>query len=122
LPKRFAPRSQGLDELVRLEEQCESVRFQRVFAQFRRRISIASLLGDVERLDAALRFCGDSGIGVEELRRVYLPEGPLAPLKRPSSSGNAVRRSLAGRVTERSKSDLRESIQCGRSCLSPLGP
>lgn len=127
-PKRgdFSPQIQALlDKRAELTRQCHEAQQQRTAMQFRRRVTIACILEDLRRLNAALIALGEPGIDVERHRRQFLPEGPLSPLKRPKSSNASVRGSksdyLTGVSTGRSKSDIKRPIRGGRGCLSPLG-
>lgn len=119
--------NQALLELLQnrteLEYQCQQIEHQRCSAQIRRRVVAACLLEDLQRLDMALRSLGEEGIDIEGLRRRYLPEGPLSPMKRPRSSGSArgSRTDLLAKKESRSKSDIKRPIRGGRTILSPLG-
>ena len=105
-----------------LKQEYQKAQHERCCAQIRRKVTLACMLDELQRLDATLKSLGDEGIDVEQYRKAYLPEGPLSPLKRPKSSDASIRggrkEPTAGQGTGRSKSDLNRPI---RGCLSPLG-
>jgi hypothetical protein len=102
-----------LHRRMEVEQQLHEAQFQRCCAQIRRRVTIATLLDDLTRLDASLRALGQEGFNLTELRKNYLPEGPLSPLKRPKSSGAGVRKveQLTARKVVRPNSDLKRPLK-----------
>ncbi|OHS97154.1 hypothetical protein TRFO_36678 [Tritrichomonas foetus] len=106
-----------------LEQECQEAQNRRICAQVRRRVSIASLLDELQRLDAALRTLDQEGLRVSELRRNYLPEGPFSPMKRPKSSAEAARSraELAPKQPGRSQSDIKRLIRGGKSYIATVG-
>jgi hypothetical protein len=102
-----------LHRRMELEQQLHEAQFQRCCAQIRRRVTIATLLDDLGRLDTSLRALGQEGFILSELRKNYLPEGPLSPLKRPKSSGAGVRKGeqLTARKVVRPNSDLKRPLK-----------
>lgn len=77
----FQELQQLLNQKMQLDVQCQEIMRQRYATQIRRRVSIASLLNDIEKLDYALQDLGEEEIGVNDLRRSFLPDGPLSPIK-----------------------------------------
>ncbi|OHT15255.1 hypothetical protein TRFO_14297 [Tritrichomonas foetus] len=116
---------QLLQRRHQLQIQCQEMVQERTFAQIRRRVSIATMLDELAKLDDALVSLGEEGINLNELRRMYLPDGPLTPLKRPKSSATPSR-SQSGCITPkcatgRSRSDIKRPFGGGRgACLSPM--
>lgn len=112
-----------LQNQVDLIKQRNQAQYKRFCAQIRRRVKIASMLDDLQRLDCALRSLGQEGLCISDLRRQYLPEGPLSPLKRPKSSTSTARgrTELSTNSSGRSKSDIKRPYRGKRDILSPLG-
>jgi DNA repair exonuclease SbcCD ATPase subunit len=102
-----------LHRKMELEQPLHEAQFQRCCAQIRRRVTIATLLDDLTRLDTSLRALGQEGFSLSDLRKKYLPEGPLSPLKRPKSSGAGVRKGeqLTVRKVVRPNSDLKRPLK-----------
>lgn len=112
-----------LQKRSQLVQQCNEAAYKRNCAQIRRRVIIASMLDDLQRLDSALKSLGKEGLNIDQLKRSYLPEGPLSPLKRPKSSVLTARgrTELSPLTTGRSKSDIKRPFATTRDNLSPLG-
>ncbi|KAK8887210.1 hypothetical protein M9Y10_038248 [Tritrichomonas musculus] len=72
---------QLINQRMQLDIQCQEIMRERYATQIRRRVSIASLLNDIEKLDYALQDLGEEEIGVDDLRRAFLPDGPFTPIK-----------------------------------------
>lgn len=77
----FQELQQLINQRMQLDLQCQEIMRQRYETQIRRRVSIASLLNDIEKLDYALQDLGEEEIGINDLRRSFLPDGPFSPIK-----------------------------------------
>ena len=113
-----------LQKRRQLELECQETQNRRKAAQVRKRVNIANLLDELQRLDMALKTLGHEGIQLNELRRNYLPEGPYSPMKRPKSSGEASRGKYEltpKTTTGRSQSDLKRPIKTNKSYISRIG-
>jgi hypothetical protein len=108
-PRRIRPIQRRLE----LEKEVSEATQERTFAQTIRKVRIATLLDDIARFDAALRSLGEEGLNLKELERQHLPEGPLAPLKRPSSSAGVGRSPMEGMTVQlkRPNSDLKKRVR-----------
>lgn len=77
----FQELQQLINQKMMLDVQCQEIMRQRYATQIKRRVSIASLLNDIEKLDYALQDLGEEEIGINDLRRSFLPDGPFSPIK-----------------------------------------
>jgi chromosome segregation ATPase len=105
-----------LHRRMALEVQLDDAKFQRCCAQIRRRVTIATLLDDIARLDSALRALGEDGFDLMELQKAHLPEGPLTPLKRPRNTLAPVkpRGDVTARSSERPNSEVTRPVSATR--------
>ena len=118
---------QLLQQRFLLNMQCQELTFQRTFSQIKRRVSIAAILDDLEKVGQILEAVGEEGINIEDLRKKYLPDGPLTPIKRASSGTTSQNRSKASsravsprNAKGRSKSDIKRPFRSNRTILSPM--
>lgn len=113
-----------MSQRTALDMKYQSVVRERYLSQIKRKVQIAAFLDDIEKLDWALIELGEEAIGIDDLRRSYLPDGPFSQIGSPSiSSRRSPKRPLTSPATPSLRSTSPSGMHSLNSSLrnSPVG-